>query len=121
MSIDTNLATSTSVQLHQRVKGSGDQSSIVTQGSVDMAAKSVVKEQELSQESLEKLTSQLSDMMSMMKKNLVFRVDSNSGKSVVSVMDEESGQLIRQIPSEEALALAEKMSDVTGFILQTKA
>ena len=79
------------------------------------------KTQQASVDALEKISTQMSDMMSMMKKNLVFRVDTKPGQSVVSVLDEKSGDLIRQIPSAEALDLAKKMSDVTGLIMETKA
>lgn len=38
---------------------------------------------------------------------LEFRVDSDSGRTVVSVRDVETGDLIRQFPSEEVLRLAQ--------------
>jgi flagellar protein FlaG len=38
---------------------------------------------------------------------LEFRVDSDSGRTVVSVLDVETGDLIRQFPSEEVLRLAQ--------------
>ncbi|MGL5906360.1 MAG: flagellar protein FlaG, partial [Shewanella sp.] len=43
------------------------------------------------------------------------------GLPVVSVMDIETGELIRQIPTEEALALAEKMSEIAGLLMKTEA
>ncbi|MCE9851080.1 flagellar protein FlaG [Shewanella chilikensis] len=67
------------------------------------------------------LTDSLTDMMSMMRKGLEFRVDEMQGMPVVSVMDMDSGELIRQIPSEEALALAEKMSEIAGVLMKTEA
>lgn len=72
-------------------------------------------------EKMQELASKMSDMMSMMRKGLAFRVDDTSGKSVVSVMDVESGELIRQIPSEEALELATKLTEVTGLLMKTEA
>jgi flagellar protein FlaG len=39
--------------------------------------------------------------------SLEFRVDSDSGRTVVSVLDVETGDLIRQFPSEEVLRLAQ--------------
>lgn len=38
---------------------------------------------------------------------LEFRIDSDSGRTVVSVRDVETGSLIRQFPSEEVLRLAQ--------------
>lgn len=73
------------------------------------------------QEELNAVAQEMSNMMSVMRKGLDFRVDDKSGEAVVSVMDVESGDIIRQIPSEEALKLAQKMSEVTGLLMKTEA
>ena len=78
-------------------------------------------ENQPSAEELQQLVGELSDMMSMMRKGLAFRVDEQSGANVVSVMDIDSGDIIRQIPNEEALELAQKLSEVTGFLMKTEA
>ncbi|EGM69297.1 flagellar protein FlaG [Shewanella sp. HN-41] len=83
--------------------------------------KSSAAEKTVSQEKLEQVATGLSDMMSLMRKGLAFKVDDNSGVNVVSVIDIDSGDVIRQIPSEEALKLAEKLSEVTGFLMKTDA
>ncbi|KFZ36908.1 hypothetical protein HR45_13995 [Shewanella mangrovi] len=84
-------------------------------------AQSNQSEPESSQEQLSLIADQLSETMSMMRKGLAFRVDDDSGKNVVSVMDIESGDIIRQIPSEEALKLATKLSEVAGLLMKTEA
>lgn len=71
--------------------------------------------------SLEQVSASLTEMMSVMRKGLAFHVDENSGKAVVTVMDKDTGDVIRQMPSEEALALAEKMSEITGILMKTEA
>ncbi|MCH1920592.1 flagellar protein FlaG [Shewanella sp. A3A] len=71
--------------------------------------------------SLNQIADALTQTMSMMKKGLEFNVDEQGGRSVVSVVDVDSGELIRQIPTEEALALAEKMSEVAGLLMKTEA
>ncbi|WP_330130873.1 flagellar protein FlaG [Shewanella xiamenensis] len=76
------------------------------------------------EQNLDKLTqvaAELSDMMSMMRKGLAFKVDENSGLAVVTVLDRDTGDVIRQMPSEEALKLAEKLSEVTGLLMKTEA
>ena len=70
---------------------------------------------------LDEVAAELSDMMSMMRKGLAFKVDEHSGQAVVSVLDRDTGDVIRQMPSEEALALAEKLSEVTGILMKTEA
>ncbi|ABS09078.1 flagellar protein FlaG [Shewanella baltica] len=70
---------------------------------------------------LVQVATELSDMMSMMRKGLAFKVDESSGQAVVTVLDRDTGDIIRQMPSEEALALAEKLSEVTGLLMKTEA
>ncbi|MCR4535111.1 flagellar protein FlaG [Shewanella xiamenensis] len=80
-----------------------------------------VDQQQEEQTSLTQVASSLTETMSMMKKGLEFKVDELEGLPVVSVIDVNSGELIRQIPSEEALALAEKMSEIAGVLMKTEA
>jgi flagellar protein FlaG len=61
---------------------------------------------------------ELTAMVSMMQKGLKFSVDEESGKQVIKVQDVSSGDIIRQIPSEEALKLAEKLSEVSGILMK---
>jgi flagellar protein FlaG len=48
---------------------------------------------------------------------LEFRVDAGSGRTVVSVRDAETGDLIRQIPGDEVLRLAEMAEDQTVVLV----
>jgi len=43
---------------------------------------------------------------------LSFNLDEESGQTIIRVVDSESGELIRQIPSEEALAIAHQLRDI---------
>ncbi|MCU7554980.1 flagellar protein FlaG [Alteromonas sp. ASW11-19] len=45
-------------------------------------------------------------------RNLSFSVDEGSERAVVTVKDSESGDVIRQIPSDEVLRLAERIKDL---------
>ncbi|MDP5144968.1 flagellar protein FlaG [Shewanella sp. ULN5] len=67
---------------------------------------------------LNQVAKDLTDMMSMMQKGLKFSVDKESGQQVIKVQDIASGDIIRQIPSEEALLLAEKLSEVSGILMR---
>jgi flagellar protein FlaG len=66
---------------------------------------------------LRQVAADLNDMVAMMQKGLKFSVDDDSGKQVIKVQDIESGDIIRQIPSEEALELAKKISEVSGVLM----
>lgn len=67
---------------------------------------------------LDKVADNLTNLVSVMQKGLKFSVDEESGKQVIKVQDIESGDVIRQIPSEEALLLAEKLSEVSGILMK---
>lgn len=49
--------------------------------------------------------------------SLEFRIDSDSGRTVVSVRDVETGDLIRQFPSEEVLRLAQLADEQQNLAL----
>lgn len=88
---------------------------------VEETEKNTEVQSKSSQAEMQQLVEDLSDMMSVMRKGLAFKIDESSGKNIVSVMDVESGDIIRQIPNEEALKLAQKLSEVTGLLMKTEA
>ncbi|MGS0673888.1 flagellar protein FlaG [Shewanella sp. 125m-1] len=73
---------------------------------------------------MESVVTELSDMMSMLRKGLAFKIDESLGQQVVSVLDIDTGDLIRQIPNEEALELAiklhEKIAEMDGLLMSTQ-
>ena len=71
-------------------------------------------------ESAQKVAQQLQDFVSSLNKNLRFSVDEKSGREVISVVDKASGELIRQIPSEEMLELASRISKAAGLFVTEK-
>lgn len=83
---------------------------------VEDAAKEKPKEADITE-----LVDELNSMVSLMRKGLAFKIDEESGKPVVSVLDLESGDIIRQIPNQEALDLSQKLAEVAGFLLRTEA
>ncbi len=67
------------------------------------------------------ITNDLNDMTALMRKGLSFKLDDDSGQNVISVMDIDSGDIIRQIPNAEALELSKKLAEVAGILLNTEA
>ena len=61
-------------------------------------------------ENLQVAVSQINDYVQNLQRNLQFTVDEESGKDVVTVIDSQSEEVIRQIPSEEALELARRLA-----------
>jgi len=56
---------------------------------------------------------QINDFIQTVDRNLSFSMDDTSGKTVIKVIDSNSGQLIRQIPNEEVLALASHLQELS--------
>ncbi len=54
--------------------------------------------------------SRLNDFAQKTQRDLNFQVDQDSGKTVIKVYDRQSEQLVRQIPNEEALEMAKRLS-----------
>lgn len=52
---------------------------------------------------------------------LHFSIDDATGKTVVRVTDAQTGEMIRQIPSEELLAIAQSLDRMQGLLLRQKA
>jgi flagellar protein FlaG len=50
--------------------------------------------------------------------SLSFSIDEASGKTIVSISDAKTGELIRQIPSEEMLAIAKSLDELQGLLLR---
>jgi flagellar protein FlaG len=61
-------------------------------------------------ENLKQAVSQLNDHVQTMQRALLFSVDKDSGTVVVKIIDTESKQVIRQIPTEEVLRLAQDLT-----------
>jgi flagellar protein FlaG len=64
---------------------------------------------------------QLETFMQSMNRYLEFRVDQDSGRTIVTVKDKSTGEVVRQIPSEEVLRLAHNLGGKghTGLLNQT--
>ncbi|MCM2678956.1 flagellar protein FlaG [Echinimonas agarilytica] len=74
----------------------------------------------LTPEQLEVVVQQLQDFVSTLNRGIAFQVDDESGKDVIKVTNRDTGELVRQIPSEEVLLLAARLSEATGLLVNTE-
>jgi flagellar protein FlaG len=65
---------------------------------------------------LERSLLKLSATMAASQRNLSFRIDQGSGRTVITVVDAVTKEVIRQIPSEEVLAVARALEAFTGLL-----
>ncbi|MDH4581045.1 flagellar protein FlaG [Pseudomonas sp. BN415] len=72
-------------------------------------------------EPVEAAASSIQEFVQSIRRNLNFDVDDSSGRVVVQVTDSESGEVIRQIPSEDALKLAESLSEMRSLLFKAEA
>lgn len=72
-------------------------------------------------EAVQQAARQLETFMQSMNRYLEFRIDQDSGRTVVTVKDKTTGETIRQIPSEEIMRLARNLGGKThgGLIDET--
>lgn len=70
---------------------------------------------------LEELAANVQKNLNIMHKvDLQFSVHKASGKMMVTVVDESSGKVVREIPSREILELAARMDEMVGMIFDKK-
>lgn len=65
--------------------------------------------------------SRLNSYVQNLRRDLQFRVDEDSNRVIVTVVDSESGEVIRQIPSDEVLAVAQNLQHAHGLLVDERA
>jgi flagellar protein FlaG len=72
-------------------------------------------------EKLKTAVQEIEKFVQSVKRNLEFSIDETSGKVIVKVIASESGEVIRQIPSAEAMKLAESLHNASNVLFDAKA
>ncbi len=70
---------------------------------------------------IESVTRQIDSFLRSINKSLQFRLDDATGQMVVSICDAETGEVIRQVPGEEALRIAQRIEGQLSVMLDEKA
>lgn len=76
---------------------------------------------DLSGKQLEEMAEQVESFVSTFNRGLKFRVDEDSGRHVVTVLDSDTGDVVRQIPSEELLDVITRLNEASRGLIDTKA
>jgi flagellar protein FlaG len=71
----------------------------------------VVASEEAKKIDIEQAVTEINDYVQTVQRDLHFSVDKDSGLTVIRVRDKESGELIRQIPEDIFLSLAQNLKD----------
>lgn len=107
---------------------------VKTLGAKDVAAPEQTRPEpqtkpEASAEALQKAVEKFASQVQSFQRNLNFSIDDSTGRTVVKVIDMSNDEVIRQIPSEEMLALAQHLSEIhsegeqaiSGLLMQSTA
>lgn len=71
--------------------------------------------------SVEDAVKRANETVQVLRSNLQFSVDEATGIDVVKFIDVKTKEVIRQIPSEEMLALARRLDEIKGLLIKDKA
>jgi flagellar protein FlaG len=88
---------------------------------VEIKPSNVQKESVMSQEAVAKAAAQIQNFVQEMGRNLSFTIDETTGYNVVRVINPETNEVIRQLPSEELLKIARSMEQLNSVLVNQKA
>ncbi len=89
-------------------------------GSVVEGVKQTEEMEQNKNEILKQSVSQLNDLVQSVQRDLQFSIDEFSGDTVIKVLDTKTEEVIRQIPSEEVLALTENIESLKGVLFSAE-
>jgi flagellar protein FlaG len=70
---------------------------------------------------IESVTKQIDSFLRSIGRSINFRVDPGSGRMIVSVVDATTGEIIRQVPGEDALKLAQSIEQTLSAMVDETA
>lgn len=70
---------------------------------------------------IEKAVKDVQDFVTGMNQNIQFSIDKESGKTIIKVIDRQTEQILRQIPSEEMLQIAKALGKLDGLLVKQTA
>jgi flagellar protein FlaG len=97
-----------------------DASPAIPQASIPKAAPSTVETRSVDQTTAAE-AQQLESYLRSVGRSVQFSIDQESGETVVSIRDAETGEMIRQIPSAEALRLAQSLGSQSNSLIDILA
>lgn len=89
--------------------------------SLEIKNSDVAQSSKPSKDAIAKAAEDIQNFVKDMGRNLNFSVDEVTGYNVVRVINPETNELIRQLPSEELLKIARNMKDLGNVLVNQKA
>lgn len=72
-------------------------------------------------DALIKAVEEINEFVKLAQRHLEFTVDEDTGRTVITVRNAETEEVIRQIPPERALAIAKNLQEGQGLLVQAEA
>jgi flagellar protein FlaG len=115
----TSQSTETELTARVKVEENKDAQAVsIKQNELEREEKNAT---ELTREQLEIMAQKLHEFVGSLNRGLEFSVDEDSGRDVIKVIDKNSGDVVRQYPSEEVLELVASLSDAAGNFVNIEA
>ncbi len=120
----------------QGLSGFGNQTVRTAEGSAEASAaersvtpnsqpvseeKTETKTMSLDGERVDRVVKSLNNLAQSLKRKIEFSINDETGQTVIRIVDSENAKVIRQIPPEEMMRLAEHLKDIQGLILDSTA
>ena len=124
--ITSSARTGVSVEAAKVSKTAGAQPDVAPSNTLDASTgipSRAATEQatETDREALDAAVSDMQNFVQSVQRDINFNVDDSSGRVVINVTEATSGDVIRQIPSEEALRLSENLSEIRSLLFKAEA
>ena len=94
--------------------------SIATESPAEAVAKQAVANSAQDRVKLQEAITRLNEHMQKSSTQLAFSVDDSLNQVVVLVKNQETGNVVRQIPNEAALSMAHHFEELRGFLQDSK-
>lgn len=85
------------------------------------AARSLIANKPESEEQIKQAVQDIQGIVDNLAHNLQFSIDEDTGRTIIKVLDVHTDEVIRQIPTEEAIEIARTLNKVQGLLFNDKA
>lgn len=109
---------SASVELHERPGGGSLKKAQDSHSGLLKEAEEVKKD--LTPQSIDTIATDMQARLKRLNTELRLEVDQKSDKVIVKIVDQGTKQVIRQIPSEELLAISERLEEFVGVFYDSR-
>ncbi len=116
-----NEVTNAKVQVAIPVKTAGPVNSNEGASKSAVVSKDAVSSAKPTHQEVANAMSKMQDFAQVVSRDLNFSLDEESGEVVIKVVDSKTDEIVRQIPSEEALRIARALEAGGSFLVETEA